>query len=191
METRMMRYIAILAALLCAGCATDKVFEEELGRSNMITVENSAIPIPPSATFAWAPQITRYYSDPRFKNTPLQGMFHNAIKRKLQEKGYRYTPSPDQSDLLVGYVLALESAVSDDAIKRIYGVEPGFLAESPDREKYEKGTVIIDVYETRTRRSVWRTILQGFAVFDLSEEERRGRVEATVNMMLQGFRGGS
>ena len=47
------------------------------------------------------------------------------------------------------------------------------------------------MYETVTRRSVRRVILQGFAVFDLSEEERRARVEATVEMMLEGFNKGS
>lgn len=191
METMPMRYMAILAVIICAGCASDRAHEEDLSKANMITLDNSAVKFPPSATFTWAPKITRYYADPRLKNVPLRGMFHNAIRKTLGEKGFQYTPSPAQSDLLVGYVVALESALDDDKIRRIYGIEPGFTTESPDPKKYEKGTVIIDVYETVTRRSVRRVILQGFAVFDLSEEERLARVEATVEMMLEGFNKGS
>ena len=55
---------------------------------------------------------------------PVKSMLGESLQAAtLGEKGIQYTPFPAQSDLLVGYVVALESALDDETIHRIYGLE--------------------------------------------------------------------
>ena len=58
---------------------------------------------------------------------------------------------------------------------------------SPEPDKFEKGTLVIDVVERKTGLSAWRSSLQGFAYLDIDQAERRQRIHSIVQRMLSGL----
>ena len=153
----------------------------------VVSVSNPDIKILSSKKFTWSPKSTYVYEDARFKGFPIKETFEKDIYEKLSKNGFTYVTSADEAGILVGYVLALESALSDMDIDNLYGINPHFVPDNADTDKYEKGTVIIDIIEARTNRMVWRGALQGMANFDVSDKERKERIKTVVDRLLNEF----
>lgn len=155
----------------------------------VISVSNPDIKVLSSKVFSWKERSKYVYDDKRFEGFPLESSFQNDIKNKLTSNGYTYTESPRNASILVGYVLALESSLNDMDINNLYGINPGFINKEKEKNKnkYEKGTVIIDIIEARTNRMVWRGALQGMAEFGITDSERQERLRNVVNTLLDEF----
>jgi len=91
------------------------------------------------------------------------------------------------SDLLIGFTLALESALSDQEISRNYDIVPGPSRDKDTTNTYEKGTVIIDVADAESRSLIWRGALQAHASSDVPEEARRERIDKAVKILIDNF----
>ena len=155
--------------------------------TSVISISNPDIRVLSSKDFTWSPRAIYVYDDKRFGDFPLRETFEEDIKEVLTKNGFKYVDSVDQSGLIVGYVLALESSLSDMDINNLYGMNPGFIPDKADTDKYEKGTIIIDIIESRTNRMIWRGALQGMANFEVSGEERKKRIKTVVNRLLSEF----
>ena len=105
----------------------------------------------------------------------------------MTSKGYEYTWRSRQADLQVGYVVILDGALSDKELNSRYGIQPSLNLQAPDSVRYEKGTLVIDITDRKTGRSVWRGALQGFADLHLSKEDRQDRLNDMVRFMLARF----
>ena len=180
-----MKYIAIILFFLIFTFAQHSISEEI--ETTIVTVSNPDIRVLSSKNFTWSPRSIYVYEDERFKGFPMKETFEKAAYDRLTANSFTYVSNMDDARLVVGYALALESALSDVDLNILYGLNPGFKGVSSDKDKYEKGTIIIDIIEARTRRMVWRGALQGMAVFDLSEEERRERFTLVINRLLDEF----
>ena len=155
--------------------------------STIISVSNPDIRVLTSKAFTWSPKSIYVYDDERFGGFPLKETFEEDIKQILTKNGFNYVDSLEEAGIIVGYVLALESALSDIDINNLYGINPGFVPNKSDTDKYEKGTIIIDIIEARTYRMVWRGALQGMANFEVSGEERKKRINTVVTRLLNEF----
>jgi hypothetical protein len=91
------------------------------------------------------------------------------------------------SDLLIGFTLAFESALSDQEISRNYDIVPGLSSNKEKPNEYEKGTVIIDVADAESRSLIWRGALQAFASSDIPEDVRRERIDKAVKILTDNF----
>lgn len=58
---------------------------------------------------------------------------------------------------------------------------------SPDPDRYEMRTLVIEVTDQSTGLAAWRSALQGFAVRDPGATERRQRIGLMVDRMLAGM----
>jgi len=162
------------------------VHSEEIP-STIVSISNPEIRVLSSKKFTWSPRSIYVYDDERFGDFPLKETFEKDIKQILTKNGFTYVPSEEEAGIIVGYVLALESALSDMDINNLYGINPGFAADKSDTDKYEKGTIVIDIIESRTNRMIWRGALQGMANFEVSGEERKKRIKTVVNRLLEQF----
>ena len=135
--------------------------------------------------FAWLPGAERYFEDPRLSDKTLKPMLENAIQQTLSNSGYQYTQIPQQADFLVGYLVALESELDDEAIAKIYGSAPGLMVQNTN--DYEKGTLIIDIVDGVTKQAVWRGALQAAVNFDVEPSVREQRVTSAVKNLLNNF----
>ena len=137
--------------------------------------------------FSWTPKGIHFYDDPRFGKKSLQLLLQDAILQNLARRGYRFESSANSSDFSVGYVLALESALGDDEMNAQYKINPGLPGNETQPGKYEKGTFIIDIIDSRGNRLLWRGAIQGFANFEMEEEQRKKRIKKVVNLLLQNY----
>ncbi len=125
--------------------------------------------------------------DPRMDNLQLQELLRAAINNTMTEKGYQAAAAGVQGDLLVGYIITLNDARTDEEIADSYGVQASINVPTPDPARYEKGTLVIDILDSSTGLMAWRSALQGFASFQISDEQRRHRINEMVQRMLSGL----
>jgi hypothetical protein len=178
--------------LIMMGCAAKMTSStnnrsSDLSKTTIVSVMYSEKRLPNSASFSWLPAAVKYHEDARFKNSPIQSYLQNAIRQNLNKRGYRFVSSVADSDFLVGYVLALESSLKDEEISEKYQLNPGLPGQAVNSNQYEKGTLIIDLIDPGTKRPMWRGAMQGFAKFDIKEEDRKKRVNLFVDQLFQSY----
>ena len=138
-------------------------------------------------TFSWSSSMQEITGVPRLHDVPLKDMLKDSISDNLNAKGYRYQGEQGPGDLVVGYSVSLDdSEMNSDAARRS-GVIPSLNYSTPDPEKYEKGTIVIEVTQSANGIVAWRSALQGFSIIDLDDGDRRKRLDGMVKRMLSGL----
>jgi hypothetical protein len=141
-----------------------------------------------SATrFTWAPRMQEIRGDPNESELPDREALENAISGALREKGYEYTWKAGLADLKVGYLVVMNGAMSGAEISGRFGIQPGLTVQAPDDIRYERGTLVVDIIDVKSGRTVWRGALQGFSDLAVSRDERQGRLNDMVAFMLARF----
>ncbi|MEJ2179028.1 MAG: DUF4136 domain-containing protein [Gammaproteobacteria bacterium] len=138
-------------------------------------------------TFAWKADSSFVLASEHIKPGEFKPLIENAITVALKNKGYKFSQDVDNSDLLVSYAAGLEEELSDKEITRRFGMIPGLQGNSANQDKYEKGTIIVDIFDKSTNRSVWRGVVQGFADLKMSRTERSKRLENIMWQLLAEF----
>lgn len=155
----------------------------------VISVSNPEIKVLSSNIFSWSDKSRYVYDDDRLGGFPLKEKFQSDIKIKLSSNGYVFSENKDNASMVIGYVIALESSLNDMDINSLYGINPGYINKDKTKQgnEYEKGTIIIDILEARTYRSIWRGAIQGMAEFGISDAERETRLKSAVDRLLSEF----
>ncbi len=141
----------------------------------------------PGASFAWLTRAKQFYDAPRFEGSSTETMLEDAIVDVLTAKGFKYTPSPSQSEFLVGYTVVLGDTLSDAEINAMYEVDPELKSVKSDSKSYEHGTLVIKVFDSEAQRSIWSGSLKGYASLELPDEMRKRRLRAIVEEVLASF----
>lgn len=172
-----------------AGCQT--TVEEpgnQLQRVAMVSILDSSYAMSASKNVvSWKPNGSYLVPSDRIKTDTLKPIIDSAISKALQNRGYQFVSDSGNAQLLVSYIAALETELSDDDITRRFGVMPGFRVKNPDEEKYAKGTIIVDIMDVNLGKSVWRGAIQGFASIELSQEERHKRIDKIMSDLIGQF----
>ena len=155
----------------------------------VISVSNPEIKVLSSNVFSWSDKSRYVYDDERLGGFPLKDKFQSDIKDKLTANGYIFSDNENKASMVVGYVIALESSLNDMDINSLYGINPGYINKDNTKlgNDYEKGTIIIDILEARTQRSIWRGAIQGMAEFGIPDSERETRLKSAVDTLLSEF----
>jgi len=149
------------------------------------SVQAPGLAFPAGTAFSWSPTTQFLNNDPRLDDAALDAMLRDSIRDALTARGYRVVDGP--TAYRVSFVAALEGALSDADIDRHFGINPGLPSPGEQSPAYEKGTVIIDVSDVDTHKSLWRSAMQGYVNFDLPARERRERIKRVVGMMFGSF----
>ena len=190
-STLSVRFLVLpLFFFLMVACQTT----EESAQSNdakrlaMVSHFDSSYTISASKnTFSWKPNSSFVLASERINSDEFKSLIENAIQMALKNKGYRIGNNSDDSDLLVSYAAGLETELSDREITRRFGMIPGLQGNISSPEKYEKGTIIVDIFDNSTNKSVWRGVVQGFADLNISRAERSKRLEKIMQQLLAEF----
>ena len=75
------------------------------------------------------------------------------------------------------------SSLDDTAILRRYGLVPGNMSIPEDNPLYEKGTLLIYAFDSKTGDVIWRSAVQAAVDFSLDKEERKARIEPIIRDM--------
>ncbi len=188
MSSRLLAWLTIAPLFALSACA--ELVEPEpdeaaaLGRTSLVHTSDPDFKPQPGDFYSWLPEATHVYRDQRIPEGSVEGVMRDAIRTELGARGYRYTASRADSDFLVGYTLALESALDDAAIAARYGLQPGLVGTGVDNSRYEKGTLIVYLVNPARMHVVWRAALQGLVVLDLPPDMREPRIRAAINRVL-------
>jgi hypothetical protein len=172
----------IVTTATCVSCEspprTADDLPEQLRDTALVTVGDMKQAVPDGGVYGWSPGLAAIYGDTPVSEAHLARLIQDAIRDRLAEKGYSIGDT--NTDLIVGYALVMENAVSDAAISQLSGLQPGLVGSN----SYEKGTLIIDITSASRRRSIWRGAVQANVDFDLPDDVRQERLSRAVAMLL-------
>jgi len=117
-------------------------------------------------------------------NDIVVGFRHSDAK---QEKIRVLNAKTVINDLLIGYVFVLEGPLNDEYINRKNGIIKVPSGENEVLNEYEKGTVIVDVVDAKSRVLVWRGALQARVNFDDPEDKTRKSIELAIQKLVNKF----
>ena len=188
------RYLPAVVALLPAlyGCSHQQPVMEAPARLhampfNVVATSDARTDAAAASTFSWATATEPPAGDSRMEGVQVNALIEDAIATTLRHKGFNYLAATGEGDLLVRYAVSLNDAAADSRLAEKYGMQPDVGYTAPDPEKFEKGTLVIDIIERQSGLSTWRSSLQGFAYLDIGAAERRQRLQAMVQRMLSGL----
>ena len=181
-----------MLALVMFGCAQQQTSSEQATKVqatpfSVVATGDSNFNASQAQTFSWSSSMQELTGVPRLNEVALRDMLKASISDNLNARGYRYQGEQGPGDLVVGYSVSLDdSEMNSDAARRS-GVIPSLNFSTPDPEKYEKGTIVIEVTQSANGIVAWRSALQGFSIIDLEDADRRKRLDGMVARMLSGL----
>ncbi len=176
----------LLSALFLFGCVPTEV---ETKKPNEIftplTVSDPGFSVPAGTHIAWYSKGIRFYKDPRIDNVGIKSMIDNTIVSVLSEQGYQLSLDVENADYLLGYAAALESALNSDAVLLQYGLMYGYGVKDP---LDEKATFVLYLLDGKTKRPVWKSMVQGVFDFRDSNSVRAPRIMRIIKEMFSTLR---
>jgi len=184
------------SCLLLIGCsstlesAPKKVLDER--KMSRMTVVSSARPadvLPAFKSFTWNTEYSRVLSAiNESSEQDIQQYIRAEIIHYLRGKGYIYQSDPEQADVVIGFLFALEDDLADQQIQDKFGLLPAISSRAVSDVRYEKGSLLLAVLDTRLEQVYWRSAMQGFVDFEKDRsDERTEHMQTVLNLMLRGF----
>ena len=150
----------------------------------MASVSNPRLRIPRSGTYSWM-EGSRIVRDERVHGQ-LAEILLDELRDGLDRRGYAFVQH-GEPDLLIGVLAGLAGSIRDAELNEAYDLDSTWLPEGVSEEDYAPGSVVLDVVDARTHRSLWRGVVHAAARFDRPDEERRPRVRSAVEALLGSF----
>lgn len=169
--------LLLAATLLATGCATSPRVQTDRG----LDVDFSRY-----ATYAWVER-------PRTQSPLVGERIVAAVDRALAAKGWR-SVRDDEADILVA---AHVTSREEETLETIYESsrwqgwrwnEMPTVGEARTLNRvdhYTVGTLIVDLFDARTQRAVWRATAEGDV--PSTPEKINATIDATVPRMFAGF----
>jgi len=180
----------MLASLMMSACVTTEDQAQQTGVKidpSIIAVSTPGAEVPQGASFAWLPKAINLYRDERLDSTTIQYLVEQNIKSNIADMGFRFVESESAADYTIAYTAALESSLDDTAILRRFGLVPGNMRIPQGDPMYEKGTLLIYVFDNRTSEVIWRSAVQAAVDFSLDTQERKERLEPIIHDMFRSL----
>jgi hypothetical protein len=180
--------LSVLAAFVLGACTTDGDQNPQGSikvEPSIIAVSTPGTKIPQGASFAWLSSAINLYRDERLDSTTIQYLIEKNIRANLVEMGYSFVEFASGADYKIAYTAALESSLDDTAILRRYGLVPGNMNIPRENPVYEKGTLLIYAFDSKTGDVIWRSAVQAAVDFSLDKDERKARIEPIIRDMFR------
>ena len=177
-------------SMLTASCVTETMESSssmKFSDAAIVSVQNPNAAIVSGSTFSWLPEAVNFYKAERLAEAPVKSIIESEILKNLTANKMRLVESVNASSYAIAYTAALESSLDDSAIIRRFGLLPGHAQVPKDDANVEKGSLIIYVYNNKTREVVWRSAAQVSVKFDTPMAQREQRVRRVVAEMFQTF----
>lgn len=136
-------------------------------------------------TFDWGPADPLPAGDPRLELDPyFQDRVQGAIEKQMAARGFARSAASARPDLLVHYHATIAERIDVDEIDR----DHGYCATAdcrPRVTRYEAGTLVVDIVDSRTSRLIWRGWAQDSLDGVLGNRDRtRHTVDESVKRMF-------
>lgn len=198
MKTVYFLFALIGTQLALMGCSSQVSHNEQVeeaqaeSKTQRLTIVSSGKPaavLPAFTTYTWSEQYNRVLSGLAGHNEKeLQAYIRDEIKKYLSTKGYQYRENPKQADVVIGFLFALENDVADKTIQDKFGLLPGLTRGTMDDPRYEKGSLLLAVFDNEQKGTYWRSAVQGFVDLEADKANKEtSRMQKILGMMLNEF----
>lgn len=180
----------VLGAVMMNACTTTENQAQQGDvkiEPSIISVSTPGVKITQGAKFSWLMDAINLYKDERLDSTSIQYLIEKNIRSNLAGMGFQFVESESAADYKIAYTAALESSLDDTTILRRYGLVPGNMRVPEDNPMYEKGTLLIYVFDNRTDEVIWRSAVQAAVDFSLDKQEREERIEPIIRDMFRSL----
>ncbi len=178
----------LLYALFLFGCVTvGPDTDKQRTTITPLTVTEPGFNLLAGTHIAWYSEGIRFYDDPRIDGAAIKAMIEQSIANTLSRQGHRLSMDAANSDFLLGYAAALESSLNSDAILLRYGLMFGNSFDQPESEN-EKAAFVLYLLDAKTKRPVWKSLVQGAFDFEDSNVNRAPRIQRIVEKMFSTMR---
>lgn len=195
---RMFLVVGLLAAWLslsgCTALSPDtKLQQAEIQKETQrIMLVSSASPrdvLPAFTDFTWSNEYNLVLSAVDSKSEyKLKAYIRNEIIRYLETKGYVYQPEPEQADVVLGFLFALQDNRANADIQQNFGLLPRLRAAKVNSPGYKKGTVMLNVLSADLKTVYWRSALQGINDLEKIQDDKTGeRIQSVLGIMMGDF----
>jgi len=177
----------VLPSLFLSACSSAPITSslEPENKTAFMTVHHSEIHVSLPASYRWSSGFLNQFSHSKLRDFNVQHLLKQSIEQEMKRKGYQLVGDKQPAGLTISFALVLNSVLDDSDIQRLYGLLPSLLVGEVDHQRYEKGTVIFDVIDTKTQQLAWRTAGQALAtIVDLPISERKVRINYFVKKLL-------
>lgn len=184
--------LACLISLVALGACSSSVQEQTQQakvqkKAERMTVVSSAEPaevLPAFTTFTWNDGYNPVLSavNDKQKNA-VKTYIRDEVITYLKTKGYRYQADPDQADMVIGFLFALQDARADKTIRSKFGSLPGIT-----KSGYKKGTFLLTVLDAQLKNVYWRSAVQGLVDLEKDRQDVNSvRMQNILEIMMGGF----
>lgn len=150
----------------------------------IISVTASGVKLSEGDRVSWYPGAINLYKDERLQSQSIQAELEKQIKLNVIERKLAFVDAVSSADYTIAYTAGLESAIGDDQILMRFGLSPGAVNVPQNTDEYEKGTLVIYLFDTQTGNVVWRSAAQAAVDLNMSMDERRQRIARLVQRMF-------
>lgn len=182
----------LISLLLITGCSSSLEQLPQERKANRMIVVSSDKPskvLPAFKTFTWSDDYSRVLSAVNDQSKKeVKAYIRNEIIRYLKTKGYQYQADPIQADVTIGFLFALEDDLADQDIQDRFGLLPGANASGITDKRYEKGTFLLAVLDSKSKLIYWRSAMQGFVDFERDRtDDSIDHMQTVLSLMMGGF----
>jgi len=170
----------VIAAL--SGCSATTTSMKQI---EIRTSHDPGASFPEVGSYSWMQRPGKLVEDARFDKTTVPIRMRETIERELARKGYEQRGLGYRVDFMVCYHFALEKDLDAANVARQHGYTSKDV-EGPG-QRFEKGSLIIDIVHPETKKLMWRGIAEAEIVVSVSEEEKLRRTNEAVKRILAKF----
>ena len=181
------RICALLLISTLSACTVTEVIEQNPHRTTMVATGDLSFLSDQTRNFAWHPTLAKVIADERVDSDTVTKNMQVSLQKVMEAKGYRLVSNQDSPAFLVGFGLALGSDMSDSEILNKAGLVPGLSTLGVDMDKYEKGSVLVALFNPKLPQPVWRALGQGFTDFEKDGAERQQGFDSFIATMLMAI----
>jgi len=174
--------LVLAATLALPGCQSSSSNAD--GQLTVTSTSNPRLRIPSNGTYSWM-EGSMIVRDPRL-SSEVYPILLDELESGFKRRGYSRLEY-GEPDLLVGVIAALAGTVKDAEINQAYGLDSTWLPDGLSSDDYAAGSIVLDVIDARTSRSLWRGAVHGAAKFERTTEERREHVKNAIETLLTSF----
>jgi hypothetical protein len=165
---------------------------------NTLTVQSdyeTTFDFPSLKTYAWL-EGQSPGKDIRINNSLIINRVMNAVNSNLQSRGYQLVDK-DKADFHVTWFGSIENRIRQETINTFYGVigydsrSWGYRSYWPGARtytfEYQRGTLIIDIADRKSKQLVWRGTSQDYLRENETPEQITADINRRVNAILERF----
>jgi uncharacterized protein DUF4136 len=159
-----------VAILLASGCAATMSVSSHVDRR---------LNFAQFRTFAWGPADALPTGDPSLDRDPFfKDYVQRSVARGLAARGLELASS-GTPDLLIHYHANISERIDVNRADRVHGYCSAADCP-PETVRYEAGTLVLDMIDSRTNKLVWR----GWAQDSVEDLRNRNRMAKTIDQAV-------